>query len=165
MKTRGIMIVDEYRGIIPYLWYKRVDLRGLRPVYTIPVMFDQGGEFLLKRIGTRWDLQGTDYTDVLLDLRKMTSNFKYHESICPLLFSSPCDNGDCTISVAPLPVDTDIFSRLYKGSRRMAFKTYNWQVEDNCTVVVDIHKVNPLAQYPEYCDLLLEGYYIEKNRL
>jgi hypothetical protein len=100
-------------------------------------------------------------SDIKVSLRKMTSIFGVYHDAPPNLFSSPCQFKNCEPVAAPLPVDDYLFNTLYKGSVRLSFKTYNWIVEDNATIVIDIIKENPSLTEPEFIDIIVEGYFLK----
>jgi hypothetical protein len=103
-------------------------------------------------------------SDIKVSLRKMTSIFGVYHDAPPNLFSSPCQYRDCEPVAAPLPVDDYLFNTLYRGSVRLSFKTYNWIVEDNATIVIDVIKENPSLTEPEFLDIIVEGYFLKGEK-
>jgi hypothetical protein len=101
--------------------------------------------------------------DILVSLRKMTSAHKIYTAIPPHLFSSPVDKVDSVPVAAPLPVDDYLFNTLFKGSVRLSEKTYNWIVEDNATIVIDIDKRPAEETEPEFIDIIVEGYFLKQE--
>jgi hypothetical protein len=98
---------------------------------------------------------------ITVSLRKITSAHHVFTDIPPHLFSSPVDKIECEAVAAPLPVDDYLFNTLYKGSVRLSFKTYNWIVEDNAVIVVDIKKDPAEKTEPEFVDIIIEGYFLK----
>lgn len=106
----------------------------------------------------------TEPQPFLITLRKKTSYHTIYEEIPPALISSPAAYKGATTVAAPSPVDNDIFSTLFRGSQRLANKTYNWAVEDAALIEIEFTKVDAFSELPKFCDVLLEGYFLLKNK-
>lgn len=161
--TQSIFSVLNFKTNIPdAIW-----LGSNAPGYTET----PGGLFGIERfaIGTGWfntqENTGLILAELKTSLRKMTSQFMYYEEIFPHLFTSPCDNFDSFAVPATMPVDNKALSMVFERSRRMSYKNFNWIVENNGVIVIDIIKNPPAAKYPEFIDIVVEGYFIQSEYL
>jgi len=101
-----------------------------------------------------------DVSDIKINLQKMTSNFAYFKDLSPHLISSPAGQQDTEAFTAINPVDSDLLNINCSGSKRMSYKSFNWLIEDNATIIIDVIKEFPSLQYPSFIDLVVEGYFI-----
>jgi len=116
-------------------------------------------------IGTGYFVQDVNTLpgEIRATLRKSSSHFEYFEEIDPHVFSSPCDNFDCIASAALSAVDADILSQVTKGSIILSQKSFNWLVERKTTIVLEITREPYNAGYPQWIDVIMEGYYFDEN--
>lgn len=154
----------SYRSKTPYYLFKRLDLTTVRPVYQVFLHVGKGGDYLLKRITMRWSEvcvePETNLSPLTVSLSKSSSIYHYFEEIDPKVFTSPCDSRDSEISAAPLPVDNNIYSVLFSKTVRYNAKTFNWLIDDNSVMIIDVRKIFPSKTYPQYVDIVAEGYFI-----
>ena len=97
-----------------------------------------------------------DGGDILISLRKSSTKYRYFTGIYPELFATPCSQG-CIAKAFPSAVDNDCFSFGYKDSFRGSQKTFNWLVESNSIMEIEILRKET---YPIFVDIVLEGFFV-----
>lgn len=163
--------VPDWDDIDPEAWLFTDMYAGLPEAVTAgsaPYAGYETGLFGIQRVGIgacyfypqAYD-QYVTAAEITVSLSKITSAHKLFVDIPPGLFSSPERGFDCQAVAAPLPVDDYLYNTLYKGTQRVSFKTYNWIVEDNSTIVIDVLKDPAGAAKPEFLDIIVEGYFLE----
>ena len=107
-------------------------------------------------IGAGWfdAVQTHDGDEITISLLKKSSSFKYFEFLPSEHIST---FGECTVAICEAPCDNDAFGIAFKSGKRLSHKSFNWLIESNCIIEIDIVKKKI---FPQYIDFLLSGYFV-----
>jgi hypothetical protein len=97
-----------------------------------------------------------DVDDIAVSLKKSSSLHKYFTDIPPETFATSGSQG-CIVKTFSNPVDQDAYGFGYKNSFIGSTKTFNWIVELNSIIEVEILRKKT---YPKFVDIVLQGFFI-----